>query len=267
MNELNAMKKFISEVWNSPNQDRFPGPQPVSIERKHFTQLKNRPYVVCEKTDGVRHMLACFMDGDKKICVLVDRCFNYKHTTLCVPRNTLLDGELIGDAFVVHDVMMVRGVNVMHETLLKRLEYARDLKIPKTPGNPRVIIKTMYPLNELHKIKLGEYTDGLIFTPVNERVRMGTHETMFKWKPREHITIDFKVDSGLLYIQNGDCVGQYRGYIKEHEGCIVECGFDGGWVYTKTRRDKDFPNNKRTYDRTLVNIQENINLKEFLCIV
>jgi len=38
--------------------------------------------------------------------------------------------------------------------------------------------------------------DGLIFTPINEPIRIGTHETMFKWKPRNKNTIDFLVKKG-----------------------------------------------------------------------
>ena len=35
--------------------------------------------------------------------------------------------------------------------------------------------------------------DGLIFTPIEQPVKTGTHETMFKWKPRDKNTIDFQV--------------------------------------------------------------------------
>ena len=33
--------------------------------------------------------------------------------------------------------------------------------------------------------------DGLVLHPVNEPIRLGTHETMFKWKPQEQNTVDF----------------------------------------------------------------------------
>ena len=39
--------------------------------------------------------------------------------------------------------------------------------------------------------KVDQKIDGLVFTPVNEPVRIGTHETMFKWKPLEKNTVDF----------------------------------------------------------------------------
>ena len=45
----------------------FPGPQPVSIERVHFDKLKNNPYVVCEKTDGLRVAILAFTFNSKTI--------------------------------------------------------------------------------------------------------------------------------------------------------------------------------------------------------
>jgi len=257
------MKKFIARVWNSPNEDRFPGPQPISIERRHFKQLRSRPYVVCEKTDGTRHMLACFTDQDKKLCMLVDRCFNFTYTTLCVPRDTLLDGELIGDEYVVHDAMMVRGENIMHLPLLERLERVKRLMIPKTPGNPKVVVKKMYYLDQVKEIKMRKGVDGLVFTPIDEPVRMGTHETMYKWKPKNLITIDFLVKNGGLFLQHHDYICDMIGYKQEYEGKIVECEYNNGWYVVKVRNDKNFPNNRRTYDRTLVNIREDILITEF----
>jgi len=135
--------------------------------------------------------------------------------------------------------------------------------------------------------------DGLIFTPVNEPVRTGTHETMFKWKPLNKNTIDFKVKKSptvetpgcipgppvwRLYIQDKgklihesqipiDRMSEYK-WLREND--IVECMYvtwENGpfwWKPIKKRTDKTFPNSRRTFYRTLVNIKENIQMKEFL---
>jgi hypothetical protein len=45
---------------------------------------------------------------------------------------------------------------------------------------------------------------------------------------------------------------------------ILECGYGPtGWYVVKVRTDKTHPNNKRTYERTLVNLREDIKLQEF----
>ena len=265
------IKNYIHQVWESTDPSWFPGPQPISIERKHFRVLKSQPYVVCEKTDGVRHMLVCFEASDnKKICALVDRAFHVTYTTLTVPRETVLDGELLDNTFYVYDAVRVKGEDVRKKTLTDRLTHAKAvvkaiLKQPKL----QVKVKEMVPLSDVSKIQLGEKTDGLIFTPVEEPVRIGTHETLFKWKPRHMITIDFLVLNGKdLCIQER---GQLR---KEAElnmrtrpyapGTILECDYqDLGWMPVKERPDKTHPNNRRTYDRTIVNLREDIKLNEF----
>ena len=65
---------FIHKTWGS--KDYFPGPQPVSIEYRHFPIVKGGQYVVCEKTDGERHMMVALMFEGKKKCIFVNRAFN-----------------------------------------------------------------------------------------------------------------------------------------------------------------------------------------------
>jgi mRNA capping enzyme, catalytic domain/mRNA capping enzyme, C-terminal domain len=275
-NPLEAcMKQFIQTAWGSPDPERFPGPQPISIERVHFPILKHEPYMVCEKTDGVRHMLVCFEFENRKYCLLVNRAFEYKYTTLAVPRGTILDGELLGDEYLVYDAVMIRGQDVKSMNLLKRLEMAKSLQIPKTPGNVKVKVKQMYSLQDIRHVNLTPHSDGLIFTPQCDPVRIGTHEKLFKWKPNN--TIDFLVQ------QYGDTDGtpvyglHIQGFMvkpltrscamgkdpKEFDGKIVECEYGkNGWSIMKVRTDKTYPNNRRTYERTIVNIRENIQLSE-----
>jgi hypothetical protein len=99
---------------------------------------------------------------------------------------------------------------------------------------------------------------------------MGTHETLFKWKPRDRITIDFLVRNGReLFVQDRGTEYKeaelHRGRGSPYpDGSILECGYgDLGWEVEKIRTDKTYPNNRRTYFRTLVNIRENIQLAEF----
>jgi hypothetical protein len=127
-------------------------------------------------------------------------------------------------------------------------------------------------IGDLPPLDAFEYeTDGLVFTPIREPIRMGTHETMFKWKPRERITIDFQLKNGReLFIQErGDVYKEaelHNGNVRADlaDGTIVECGYGPlGWFVEKVRDDKTYSNNRRTYMRTLVNIREDIRVCEF----
>ena len=141
--------------------------------------------------------------------------------------------------------------------------------------------------------KIQQEVDGLIFTPVNTPIKIGTHETMFKWKPRNKNTIDFLVkkektvetagcvpgafvyklyiqDKGKHIFESSIPIDRIKDYKWLKNGDIVECMYvtweDGPlwWKPLKKRTDKTFPNSRRTFYRTLVNIKENIMMKEFL---
>lgn len=290
------VKNFILKTWGV--KDRFPGPQPISIEFKHFPILRSNQYVVCEKTDGVRHMMVAIMYEGKKHCVFVNRNFQMfsvpLHCKSSVFDGTILDGELYGDTFLVYDTVMIEGTVVGHLDFISRLGHAEKVikgLISMKSDRVKVKLKKFHVMKEF-KTFMNDYLptvkesmDGLIFTPVNEQVRMGTHETMFKWKPKEKNTIDFlaKVDArgvwrlyvqekGKLYLE-GEIPPDKAGDIPILEnGAILECMYmerdtPMWWKPLLKREDKDYPNNRRTFYRTLVNITEDIKMTDFLrCI-
>jgi len=269
--------EFIKESWG----DRFPGPQPVSIERRHFPLLKKQPYFLCEKTDGVRHLLVSIADG----VFLINRALVQTPVRgVRIPKETLLDGDLVESKngkfiFVIHDAVRVKGEDIRLGPLDARLDKARGLVkgIIKTAGAPfEIRVKTMIRLEqarEFPSLESFDYeTDGVVLTPVKEPIRTGTHETMFKWKPRDRITIDFELRMGNeLYIQDrGNPLRMAEMHLGNKRpdlptGTIVECGYgDLGWFVEKVRTDKTHPNNLRTYERTLVNLREAIKLTELV---
>ena len=271
------VREFIINSWGASNDSRFPGPQPVSIERRHFPLLKKQPYVVCEKTDGVRYLMVSNDEG----VFLVNRAFKIEPVKVRIPKGTILDGELVTAKngkvlFMVYDAVIVKGENVCNFNLKLRMEKARSIikGIIKTAQAPfEVRLKTMVdlggPISDLNSF---EYeTDGLVFTPVNEPIRTGTHETMFKWKPRERITIDFELKLGKdLFVQDrGTPYKEAELHLQNRrgdlpDGTIVECGYgELGFFVEKIRTDKTYANNRRTYFRTIVNLRENIQLSEF----
>lgn len=271
-----ALLNFIQESWKSDGT-RFPGPQPVSIERRHFSLLKRQPYFVCEKTDGVRHLLASTEEG----VFLVNRAFVIEPVKIRVPKDTLLDGELVKtkagkNLFVVHDAVRVKGETLTSQPLNYRLDAARKavkgiIKTAQAPFEIRVKAMYLWGSEQLPPLDSFEYeTDGLVLTPINEPIRMGTHETMFKWKPKERITIDFELRNGCeLWVQDRGVPYKEADLHTRNQrpdlpdGTIVECGYgDLGFFVEKVRTDKTHANNRRTYFRTMVNLREDIQVGE-----
>ena len=288
---------FLHKVWGTFKDGKsppiFPGPQPISIERKHFSTLKNGNYVVCEKTDGVRHALVCTTFEGKKKAFLINRALQLTPVSLSFPKKaydgTVIDGELVeGKLFMVYDGMMIYGESVMSLNLNDRISKT-DLFIKgimKTKKDLfQIRIKKFFPTSQIN-IFFNDYfptltykTDGLVFTPVDEPIRIGTHETMFKWKPKDMNTIDFQVkrrgkttwglyiqDRGILIFESS-LEGKEDQWLKEDN--ILECQYiiqdtaPSWWKPVGIRTDKHHPNNRRTYYRTMVNIRENIQVEEF----
>jgi len=289
--------EFIHHVWGS--KDYFPGPQPISIEYKHFPILKGGEYVVCEKTDGERYMMVATTFEGKPRCFFVNRAFDMIEVKIRLNKKvyegTILDGELYQDTLMVYDALLVSNKPVGHMNLFQRLTEAENMMkgiIYMKFDRHRLKLKTFYSMRDYDHFmyeylpKVEQKIDGLVFTPVNEPVRIGTHETMFKWKPREKNTVDFHMKRGKSV--NNDAV--WKLYVQEkgkliyesefplstmnepwfEEGAIVECMYitwEKGplwWKPLKRRTDKTHPNNRRTFYRTIANIKEDIQMKEFL---
>ena len=285
---------LMHKAWGTQKTPNiFPGPQPISIERKHMPLLKKNEYVVCEKTDGVRHMLLAFNFENKNVSVLINRALDMIQTKIKFPKTafegTLLDGELYEDRFMVYDILVNRAQNIGHLNFLQRLEIMEHIinsTISMKSDSIKIKLKTFHAMNDFKKFyeeylpKVSQHVDGLIFTPINEPIRIGTHETLFKWKERDHNTIDFLArydyDQWRLYVQEkGQLV--FESIIPEdkvdiswlEDSTIVECQYIVDdipmyWKPLKVRTDKKHPNNRRTFYRTLVNIKEDIKITEFL---
>lgn len=296
--------EFIHKTWGS--KDYFPGPQPISIEYKHFPILKGGDYVVCEKTDGERHMMVALMFEGKKKCLFVNRAFNMFEVSLNMKKDvyegTILDGELYENTLMVYDAVLVCGKSVWNENLLDRLGYAKfgvlEPIIYMKMDKYRLHMKDFYHMKDFdrfmdeHLPNVKQEVDGLVFTPINEPIRIGTHETMFKWKPQAKNTVDFLMKKEPTRETPGCVPGPpaWRLYVQEkgklvyeseipqnriddkswfEDGAIVECMYVTWeeplwWKPIKRRYDKTHPNNRRTFYRTNVNIKENIKMEEFL---
>jgi hypothetical protein len=278
---------FIHTTWGTLRNGQappiFPGPQPTSIARRHLPLLKQNQYFVCEKTDGTRYGLICFMFEGKKMCMLVNRALDMYLLSLNIPRTaykgTFLDGELIKlkDGtwnFVIYDGVMVSGEHICGLILEHRLGVCNKFAtgILRTAKDPvkNIYVKKFWNLENLDNLLSHEFlyeTDGLVFTPNKDPVRVGTHDTLFKWKPRDKNTIDFQVKGKRLYVQEKGLLVYECDIDEEYpDDTIVECKYIPHirkWVPIGVRTDKHHPNNRRTFYKTLENIREDIQLNEF----
>ena len=295
--------KFIHTCWKS--KDYFPGPQPISIERRHFPILKGAEYLVCEKTDGERYMMVALTFEGRRKCIFVNRSFNMFEAPINLKKvayaGTILDGELYENTLMVYDAVFANGEPVWDLNLTLRLEACKVVTGPiiyMKHDKCRLKVRTFHQMVDyttfldVYLPTVTQRIDGLVFTPVNEPVRIGTHETMFKWKPQEQNTVDFLMKREPSRETPGLKAGvpAWRLYVQEkgklffeseipfnriddepwfEDGAIVECKYitheePMWWKPLKRRTDKTHPNNRRTFYRTIVNIKENVQMKEFL---
>ena len=278
---------FIHTIWGTLRNGQappiFPGPQPTSIARGHLPLLKQNQYFVCEKTDGTRYGLICFMFEGKKMCMLVNRALDMYLMTLNMPRTaykgTFLDGELVKlkDGtwnFVVYDGVIISGQQIGGLILEDRLgicnKFAAGILRTAKDLVKHIYVKKFWNIENLDNLLSHEFpyeTDGLVFTPNQEPIRVGTHDTLFKWKPRDKNTIDFQVKGKRLFVQEKGLLVYECDIDQEYpDDTIVECKYIPNirkWVPIGVRTDKHHPNNRRTFYKTLENIREDIQINEF----
>lgn len=282
----------VCDLWNGKNNN-YPGPQPTSIERSHFNLLKNKKYYACDKTDGVRYaFISCDIDNKHIACVM-DRNLNCRLVKLRVPREctkgTVLDGEIIKTKdntwiFLVYDCVVMCGMNVSTLTFDERMSHADTFIESYKKSNEDALLFIRKDYHDIRDIKSfierkpNYDTDGLIFIPNEDPIRINTHPTYFKFKNGHENTVDFALKpDGTLYLQQK---GELKKTVNKainientnldldfsNGPIIVECTFvrNKDWNIKMVRRDKNMPNSVYTHKKTMLNIKENIKLNEFV---
>ncbi|CAK9018110.1 unnamed protein product [Durusdinium trenchii] len=219
--------RLCNELVHGQVPEAFPGAQPTSLTRQKVgDQLLQEPYLVCEKTDGERHLLLAY-EGH---VYFIDRKCRVWLCPVQLPlpddhkrapgwhHNTLLDGELVPDAedtegsqtclrYLVYDAMHIFDEDLTHRTLLHRLKKALfDVILPKEQllslgrKDPlQLMLKDFFELWQIKEVvaiaaELPHGTDGLVFTPVMVPYAPGTCPALLKWKPADMNTVDFKLE-------------------------------------------------------------------------
>jgi mRNA guanylyltransferase len=310
---LNELKNIILSHWQiTDGTEFFPAPQPVSLERRDLSKLIDFEYLVCAKSDGMRFLLVCYSGNS----YMVDRAFKFYKVKLNFKNELydginklggIFDGELICNKlkkwqYVIHDCINMKGKDVSKNMFPVR--YAEIIKLVAdiwiaNGSEFRLTSKQFFNFKQLGLLnkliiedKLDHNTDGLIFTPKNKKIGSHTQYDLFKWKPRELHTFDFKItkdSEGITaYVNKNGVHIKYanapRNSVEEKiflEGleqnckefvnnCIVECDFDDQtdtYRPIKLRLDKTHPNSFYTVKKTLGNIKENITVEELIDLV
>jgi hypothetical protein len=292
------LMKQIRMWWNvSQNTKYFPGPQPVSIERKDFAVLRTNDYWVSYKSDGLRYIMVFVKVDMNNYCIMINRKMDMYllrvRTANVVFDGTVLDGELVRThdnryEYVVYDATIVCGRSVIDQPLSARLEAAVTVCAHMQRSDIPMHVKMFYPLRDFedyvkHVVsEINHKIDGYIFTPEHCSVSSGTNYKMFKWKEQMKNTVDFHVEyhrrqqrymlrlsKGHSLIETQDTlahVDRLLATLIKRGPCIVECRYVGPseWTPVLIREDKAHPNNYLTYTKTMYNIDENIQMEEFM---
>uniref|UniRef100_A0A6C0F6E3 mRNA guanylyltransferase n=1 Tax=viral metagenome TaxID=1070528 RepID=A0A6C0F6E3_9ZZZZ len=277
-NQVSEIITNLNLLWKKTIKNQFPGPQPISIERKHFKHLKTDKYYVANKNDGERYCLVFVQYEDHYLSALLSRTnnlylINIRASKKCY-EGTIIDGELVNNMFYAFDTPLICGLDVHTYAFSNRMEQIGIFErcIKRWPKTFNFITKEFISLENIKTLKENNKCDGLIFMPETAIVSVGTHNKMFKWKPLELNTIDFLYKKGKVFLQTAGELTEKRikietnGFqIDPNENTIVECIYlhDKHWQVLKIRDDKLMPNSVHTYTRTLVNISENILINEF----
>ncbi|OAE31821.1 hypothetical protein AXG93_1838s1310 [Marchantia polymorpha subsp. ruderalis] len=276
------MQRYICcalETLGKPGQQqqthslRFPGSQPVSLDRKNLQLLRQRYYYATWKADGTRYMLFLTRDG----CYLIDRNFRFRRVQLRFPTRkskenypdyhhlTLLDGEMVIDTvpgsnvpsrrYLVYDLMILNSKSLIVCPFSERWQLIKDEVIdPRSKEKAQkgliyqyelekfsVRRKDFWMLTTTEKLlsdfipKLSHESDGLIFQGWDDLYVCRTHEGLLKWKYARMNSVDF-------LLQIAPTTGQYLLLLMERGGKFRQ--LDGAHVTFPDDQDVSLMNGK-----------------------
>lgn len=326
-----VLEKYHALWGVAAHPKRNPAPQPVSLERRDIDQLCAQEYMVADKSDGERHLLFLTSFEDLHISMLIDRRLNVQPVAVAAKKSyfkgSIFDGELVkegeGACLLIFDVVAIAGDrSVAEQPFTRRNERIRDIfdltgldigaadKVQQFARTHKKVIcgggpdhfcasfrpKACFHISMFDTLlrsipQLPYACDGVIFTPVHEPVRTGTHPRMFKLKLRHSVDLELRVPSrealvgvaggpetANLRVDVGEAAPQLRLCSSFWEqvllarapaSCIAEVDLRRDddavlGVFSKLRRDKEHPNTDRTVQRTVVNLFEDIDFQEVL---
>ncbi len=289
-----AISNALRDHDDPPGPVGFPGPQPTSIDKKsHFHLIQQKTYGVATKTDGVRaclflydyapgtHLVSLF---DRKMDQPYGVYIHHVPNALCQGHGTVLDGELVLNrvsgrwTFLIFDVVILASFPQFQKPFLERLAGIESaLRMTYIPTDSDMIvldIKQFVPLKEapLNGSHLNDprfINDGYVFVPFDDPIVFGHHDTFFKLKSTHSVDFMYKAGSLMIYNQSAKRYVKAGILSESHDlpdGAIVECVLHTFhttpakrvWRLLMVRTDKSKSNSLFVLEKTMVNIQENL---------
>jgi hypothetical protein len=217
---------------------------------------------------------------------MLNRKLELKFISLLVSKKlysgSIFDCELIDNSLYIFDCPLFAGKSLKSENLHERLSYCDSFLsgIRIRPDEKyKFHVKQFVVRTDYSKLNMCNESDGYVFVPVHKPVQTGTHNFYFKWKPLLQNTVDFAISpSKQVYLQNAGKLCKSKITMdfsqipfdslsfENNENIILECQYitDDLWMPLHIRQDKTMPNSVYTYKRTIVNIQEDIQLSELV---
>jgi predicted NAD-dependent protein-ADP-ribosyltransferase YbiA (DUF1768 family) len=225
---------------------------------------------ITDKADGFRKFLFIYENNSY---LLYPPYSIQRFVSNTLPNNTIFDGEYIENyGYLIFDVLVLDSINMRElpftERVLKlkglQFENPVMLKDFKTPKN---ITEFYNATNEiLDSIKNKEYNnDGLIFNDVRDIYDSSSR--IYKWKPVEQLTIDFKLvekDESEFYLgvidEYTNSITPFRNFTIQKSDLlkfvndkklplksiekdkIIECSYSTKWNMVRSRPDRTNPN-------------------------
>jgi hypothetical protein len=198
----------VSDLWSglSHHKNRFPGPNPCSIEKSDFEVIRRQEYKNLREDRWVQNAadrlhvrgvqaghahlegLGCLRDPVEKVSegVVPGHCPGWR---TCADQR----GEWVWMGF---DAIIVGGIPVYRDPLEDRLEALRRSMhcYRHSPGEVELRLKSYYnTLEEYQQYLPGlqHNVDGIILTPARLGITVGRHRQMYKLKNAGDHTVDF----------------------------------------------------------------------------
>ncbi|XP_047506957.1 mRNA-capping enzyme [Pieris napi] len=206
----------------------FPGSQPVSMDLENISKLREKPYRVSWKADGVRFMMLIEDENqvymiDRDNCVFQVHGLRFPHNKANRHlRDTLLDGEMVIDKvddktifrYLCYDIIRFENQNVgkepffpvrldciTNEIMNPRNRAISEGLLDKNAEPFRVVKKDFWDVSLAERLLTDKFAstlhhepDGLIFQPSLDPYIPGACENVLKWKPSNMNSIDFRLN-------------------------------------------------------------------------